>query len=467
MKKADYIDIKRVLRVSTVEGIFAQIFTTMSGVGSVFVTKMAVMLGATAMQFGILSAIGQFSQIFQPIGWILTRRRAERKQITVIFAAIGRGMAFIFGLLPFIMGWDRAMWIFLLLFTVSVSLEAISGNAWIAWISDLIPTRFRGRFFSVRNQYLMIAGVITGYIVGFVVDLFDKNPGSLAKMLLDKPGLAEVFNPSGQPMLFLGIFSLATIIGSIVLVLLTRQPERPKPVESTPVARMLLEPFRDKNFRRLVIFGFWWMLATGIGAPFWQPFMIKKLGMSVLSIQVYGTISTVFSLLALKPWGKIIDHFGNKNAMRIGIILGGLNPLLWLFVSPENYWLLYVEAATSGIMWSGVGIVMINFVLSISGKEKRQVYSGINGAVNGVGMMLTMLLSGALIPKTGSIGGFDMEPEQVLFLITGLARWTALIPLIWIDESRAKGVGDMIVSMSRYAKVRLARMAWWKPVGKM
>ncbi len=466
MKRKDYIDIKRILRISTFEGIFAQIFTGLSGVGSVFVTKLAVMLGASSMQFGILSAIGQFSQIFQPIGSILTRRRDERKGITVGFALAGRSMAFIFGLLPFILPFDTAIWVFLGLFTVSVSLQAISGNAWIAWISDLVPTRFRGRFFSVRNQYLMIAGVVTGYMVGFIVDLFDTKPGKLASWFSDWIGNPAFLSPDNQRYLFLSIFILATVVGIAGLLILRKQPERPKVHEDVSILKMLSSPFGDKNFRRLVFFGFWWMLAVGIGAPFWQPFMIKKLGMSVVSMQVYGTVSTVFSLLALKPWGKIIDHFGNKNAMRIGIILGGINPLLWLFVNPDSYWLLYIEAAGSGIMWSGVGIVMINFVLSISGKEKRQVYSGVNGAINGIGMMLTMLLSGALIPPARSIGPLELEPEQILFMLTGFARWTALIPLIWIKEKRAKPTGEMIVQMSRYAKVRIARMAWWRPIGK-
>jgi len=129
-----------------------------------------------------------------------------------------------------------------------------------------------------------------------------------------------------------------------------------------------------------------------------------------------------------------IDKFGNKTAMRFAIILGGINPLIWLLASPETYWIIYFEAVLSGIMWSGTNIVALNFVLAIAPTKRRQVYSGVYGAFTGVAMMTTMLLSGAFLPGAMDIGTLHLEPGQVLFGLTGLARLTAGIPLTWMEN---------------------------------
>ena len=81
-------------------------------------------------------------------------------------------------------------------------------------------------------------------------------------------------------------------------------------------------------------------------------------------------------------------------------MLGGFNPMIWLFVTPHNYKVLYLEAITSGIMWAGAGLVATNFVLSIAPNERRQLYSGVSGAFSGLAMMITMLVSGISLPAS-------------------------------------------------------------------
>ena len=75
--------LKKIEKISFLEGIFGQMFNSLAGPGSAFLTKFALMLNATPLQFGILSAIGQVSQIFQPLGAILTRRRRKRKAVVL------------------------------------------------------------------------------------------------------------------------------------------------------------------------------------------------------------------------------------------------------------------------------------------------------------------------------------------------------------------------------------------------
>ena len=106
-------------------------------------------------------------------------------------------------------------------------------------------------------------------------------------------------------------------------------------------------------------------------------------------------------------------------------------------------------------MWAGAGIVATNFVLSIAPANRRQVYSGVFGAFSGIAMMLTMLLSGIFIPKNSKLLGINFQPEQILFALSGLARWSAQIPLSWVNEPRAKSMGVVFQYLRQFAKVRI------------
>jgi MFS family permease len=253
------------------------------------------------------------------------------------------------------------------------------------------------------------------------------------------------------------IFSVAVVAAFSGLGVLSRLLEKEKKIEEESTAGMFFFPMRDRNFTRFLLYNCWWMLAVGIGAPFWQPFMLQKLHMSLFEVQIYGSINMAASILVLRFWGRLIDAYGNRTAMRLIILLGGFNPMLWLFVTPHNYPLLYLEAITSGIMWAGAGLVATNFVLSIAPNERRQLYSGVSGAFSGIAMMTTMLASGAFLPHRLEIGSYSLEPEQVLFGLTGLARWSAQIPLSLVREPKSGSVGEAIAFFIREIKSRIMK----------
>lgn len=451
----------RTVHISTVEGIYSQVFTTVAGPGSIFLTKFAVLLGATPFQFSLLAAIGQLSQIFQPLGYALTRQLTSRKGVVVRLTAVGRGLVFLLGVIPFLLYGEPAIQAFLFIFLASASLQAVGGNAWIAWISDIVPERMRGRFFSWRFQALLLAGMVTGFVLGAFIDLYEPEPGIVAEKFLSFIGNWTIFSPGNIAYAFALVFIVAGSFGLVGAKILSTQPEHPKLQERAKFMPQLMVPLKDKNFRRLLVYSLWWMLAIGIGAPFWGPFMLKNLRMSLVNIQIYGAISAVASLSALRFWGLLVDRFGNKPVMRIILVLGGINPMIWVFLTPDNYWFVYLEAVSSGVMWSGAGIVATNLVLALAPKEQRQIYSGLFGAFSGLAIVVTMLLSGICMPPPVEILSLSLTGEQVLFGISGLARLTAQIPLSWIDEPRTRSVGAVLNYFLQFTKLQITQFAEW------
>ena len=452
---------RKTVRISYWDGSFAQVYLSLSGIGSIFVTKFLVILNASQIHFGMLSALGQLSQVFQLFGSIIAKKSESRKKMVILLALLGRSLSFLFGFIAVLFFGNSGVIVFLLIFFLSNVLQAMSANLWVAWISDMIPISIRGRYFSKRSQILLLTGLFTGYLFSIFIDLFDENPGRIASFISNSIGNSSYLNHNNLNFAFIFLFSFAAMMGIIGIYILNFQPEKKKDIEREKVFKMYAEPFKDKNFLKFLFYGLWWMCAVGIGAPFWQPFMIKTLKMSMVEIQIYGTISTFASILALKPWGKFIDRFGNKTSIRIAIILGGMNPLIWLFVNEGSFWIIYIEAFTSGIMWSGAGIVATNFVLSIAPEKKRGIYSGIYGAITGLSMMVMMIISSIIIPKPMDVMGLHLTGEQILFGITGIARWTTEIPLTFIKEPRSKGLRDAFYFFQEFVKVRIAQITEW------
>lgn len=432
------LSLQKNMKISITEGIFAQIFSSIATPGSIFITKMAQILGATPLHFSVLSAIGRFSEIFQLVGIAIAGKQPSLKRPVMLLTSLGRSVAFLFGLLPLLVEARYALWVFIILFFVSVSLQAMSNNMWLAWISDIFPNRIRGRFFANRSLYLLIAGLLTGYVIALFIDLYDKHPGKIASTIFTFFGSRGFFTPENNLYCFFIIFFIAAVVGLLGLFVLRKQDERNRTVSEDSFIEQFKTAFADKNFRNLLIYGAWWMLAVGVGAPYWQPFMLQTLKISVLTIQMYGTVSVLGSVLALRYWGKFIDRFGNKSAMHVAVVMGSINPLIWVFITPDSYWPIFIEAFTSGIMWAGANVIAMNFVLAVAPPEKKQMYSAIFGVVSSLSIMLTMLLSGFIMPPPIRIGSLSLTSYQVLFAITGILRFTTHIPLARVKEPGRK-----------------------------
>ena len=448
--------IHKVYRTSITEGSFAQVYGNLATIGSSFITKLMVIMGASPLQYSMLSAIGQLSAIWQPLGVAFSHHITQRRWPCVWITFIGRFLTLFLGLALLFPNQQEGIWFLLVLLFFSAGFQATGANIWIAWISDLIPLNIRGRFFSRRNQILIAIGLVFSYVLSFHVDLFDSGGTGIKSAYLSLLKAGHYFVPQNQALFLAFVFVGASIIGIIGLSFLALQPERKRPLNTHQSLRQVfLEPLQDKNFRLLLVFGAWWMLATGVGSPFWGPFMLKKLEMGLFEVQLYNTLHMGSSLLAFSFWGKFIDRFGNKTAMKICVVLGAINPVLWLFMSAANHTILWFEAFSSGFMWAGTGIITTNFVLSIAPKRREQAYSGIYAAATGVFMMSSSLASGIFYPESLNVGWRILEPEQVVFGVGAVLRLLALIPLALVREYRS-------VPLRKALAYSMARLIGWR-----
>ena len=252
-------------RTSITEGAFAQVYGNLAQIGSSFITKLMVLMGASPLQYSLLSAIGQVSAVWQPLGVAFSHHIKERKWLCIWITAIGRIITLFLGLALLFPNQQKGIWFLLTILFFSAGFQSTGANIWIAWVSDLIPLKIRGRFFSRRNQILFIVGLIVSYVLSFHVDLFEAKGGNLKDAYLSFLHAERFFTQQNQPLFFAFVFVFASIIGMIGLSMLAMQPERRRQEhQQSSLSKTFMEPLRDKNFRLLLLFGIWWMLAIGI-----------------------------------------------------------------------------------------------------------------------------------------------------------------------------------------------------------
>jgi MFS family permease len=433
----DEKSIKKGLRISIIQGLFSNIHVTLTG--GMFLTGFALYLGATPFHIGLLAAIPALLTSFGFVSAYLVNRLQHRKPLTIMTAGTSRMLFYIPAFL-LLFNYKPSLSFLLVLIGVFNALLTIADNAWLSWMSDLVPKERRGRFFGIRNTGMGLIGMIMSFSGAWFLDHY-KAIGQ---------------NNFGFGIIFL-VASVATTIGTI---LITQQPEIIIPRERTSLKKIVTAPFKDTNFRKFLRFIAFWNLTSGIAGPFYIVFMLQNLKMSYSTVAIYSIIANSVILLSQPLWGKAIDRFKSKPVLFINFIFIGFLPLLWIF--PTSFFLfpVWLDAFITGVFWPGVNLSVFNIVFSLSDNEKqKESYFAIFAAITGISSFLSSLLAGYL---AGLLKDFHLQifnlnivNYQLFFVFAGLTRFIALFLLKGVSEAKATSPSYALGIITDYALRRL------------
>jgi len=405
------------LALSIRDGFFASIFATLTG--GVFLTGFALALGANALHIGIIAAIPLIGNLFQFIGAYLVNKNGERKPVSVKSATFARAIWILMVLLPFTLTWLPAGQIilgFLVIFAIGHLFSAISGVAWLSWISDLVPDTHRGRFFGRRNMIIGVAVLSFTMLGGKFIDVF--NDPIWAFQIL---------------------FFAAIVAGAISIKYLQRIPE---PVSAPPAQKKdyfktLFHPVQDRNFRALLLFTIIWSFSVHFAAPFFIVYKIKDLKLSFTFIAFLISLTSLFDLLGMKFWGNFSDKVGNRPVMLICSFLATFLPFGWLWTSINTfsiYFLLPMLQIVGGFFWAGMNLASVNMLFSLAPRENKAVYFSAYASANGIFAAIASLGGGilglAMAQRSLDLIVIQIVGLKIIFLVSWVLRCFS-IPLLW------------------------------------
>lgn len=418
-----YSPVRQLMRLSPVEGSFGQVQIILTG--GVFLTALALSLGAEPWHLGLLAAIPHFTQVAQLVGAYLVEATGQRKLLAVLSAGISRGLWLLIPLLYMVPASQLVVGWFLAVVTVSSVFGLLAGNAWTTWMADLIPERLRGRYFGYRHAVL--AGVTIG--------------ASLVGGYWLEWGSQRV----GQPGALTAILGVATVTGLIGVGLLTRQQDIPRPKErvAPELRTLLLKPIRDVQFRKVLEFFLLWNAAIGFPAAFFNVHMIVQLEMSYLTIGVLQAINPLLGMFLFMRWGRILDVFQIRSVMLVTGSLIVLIPLIWLLPTRGNIGWLWVEAVISGLAWTGFNLSAYTYPMYLSPRIGRSYYLAYFSMIGSLGFVLASLAGGIVAQTLAGwepvLFGRTFMAHHLLFVSSAGMRVLALMMLFRLREPKVKG----------------------------
>ncbi len=351
--------------------------------GGAFLVAFAIKLGASNFVIGLLAAIGPLSQLLQLPSIFLVEKIRNRRAIVVITAGLSRLCWLVIALSPFLFGAKIGLAVLLVSMIAASALGAISGCGWNSWMRDLIPQNILGAFFSKRMRIATGVGIALSVLAAIYLDLWKK--------------LFAEYEVHAYSILFLAGFAA----GALGLYYLYKTPEKRMPavVEKSSILKLLSKPFRDENFRKLIVFMCSWNFAVNLAAPFFMVYMLKRLGLSMSFIIGLSILSQVLNFTFLRIWGKFTDSFSNKSVLAICGPLFILSILAWTFTTmPEKYFLtiplLIIIHIVIGLSSAGVSLASGNISMKLAPEGQATSYLAANTIVNSIAAGIAPILGG-------------------------------------------------------------------------
>jgi MFS family permease len=409
-------DINKGLKLVIGDGLAAEVMTTFTG--GAFLVALALLMGASNFQIGLLAALPTFTNLFQLLSIWLVRRFNNRRAVTVLSSLLARIPLVIIGILPF--AGDSAVSIQLLIFFLFFHylFGSIAGPSWNSWMKELVPENILGTYFSKRSSYTQALNVALAIMLALLLDFVRSR------------------YPDFEINVYGIMFIIAGVIGIIGAVILSFVQEPHSTMGHENIFQLFLQPLKDGNFQRLLSFNSVWNLAVNMAIPFFTVFMMKSLGLSLSYIIGLNILSQVASIFTIRIWGRLADRYSNKTIIALSAPLYILCLIAWCFVGLYNYFyvniiLLAVIHIFMGMSMSGINLSITNLGLKLAPTKTAIVYLSARNMILSVFGSIAPLIGGRLADyfteRSLLINVEWMSPKgEKIFHLVSLHDWNFL-----------------------------------------
>lgn len=387
-----------------------------------FLSAFALLIGASNLHIGILTAIPFVSQALQIIAVVVIERLQMRKMLVVVTYSIAFSTWIPVALIPLIIDVPHAGAVTLLLMFVAIRGLATSFvvTGWNSWLRDIVPVGSTGSFFGRRLRRATIAAIISGLAAALFVDWWKGFSGPEQ----------EVFG-----------YSIAFLFGSLILGygavgFMSRIPEpRMQSMSNRSLGgtlKNLADPFTNSEFRKFINFLFVFYFVINLAVPFFAVYMLKRLDMPLSLVVGLGILSQVSSVIFYQVWGNWADRFGSKVILSISASLYFLVIIGWTFTTlPDRHGgtipILVLMHLLLGVALAGVNIGVTSLRMKMAPAAQSTSYMAAASLALNIGAGTAPLIGGAFadIFETRSfrIAIQWVDPNRVLdlsaFSLTG------------------------------------------------
>lgn len=385
-------------------------WAAMVGFGETYISPFAIFLGASRAVIALLVSLPQL--IGPLIGLVsanIVDRVKDRKLLTIL-GVLTQAIMWIPFCIAVFLPTNIAIIVVIISFTIYASTSYFNAPPWISLVGDIIPEDKRGHYIGFANVIIHTIILVTSFVAGEVLDLWS--------------GVSHL-----QKIGFLILFGAAFIVRIISMCYVSLMYESTYTVQKGDYFSFIdfIRRAPQSNFVRFVFYVAFFNFSMYIAAPFFAVYMLRDLKFNYLQFAIASNALIIGIIATISYWGKLADRFGNKKILTVtgyGVVLC---PLLWLISTSPIY--IYIIQFYAGVMWSGFGLSIGNFIFDAVTPPKRARCTAYFNVINGFAIFLGAMLGGfiaEIIPNTIYVFGLAITPISSLlfvFAISGISRF--------------------------------------------
>jgi len=403
------------------EGAFQAV---MQGGGESYLSAFALLLQASALQIGLLSALPQLVGTWAQLLSVKALNRFQRRKALILTGAAGQAALWLPLLTLPVLFPEQGPWLLIACAVAYFAMGHFAIPPWNSLITDLVDPNSRGIYFARRARRMAVTSFLALCGAGLVLHS------------------AETWKApwAGFAVIFLG----AAISRAISARYLARLDESAAPVTREAEFRLwdFLRHAQSANFKRFLVFSGLMHVCVLIAGPYFVIYMLRDLHFTYLQYAAWLAAQVLGQFLTLKPWGRLGDRYGYKKVLVITGLMVPFLPMLYLLSA--NFYFLIVVNFLAGISWAGFALGLQNYVFDAVQAEDRAKGVAVWNTVNAMGWFVGAMLGGWLATVTPAgitLPGVELRLVSNLpfvFFISGVLRlFVSLSLLRTFKEARA------------------------------
>lgn len=305
-------------------------------------------LGVSNYELGLIGSLPQFVGMFAMIiGSIIMNKLQSKKMFTVYSFLMARIFLLAMALVVFLPDTMQS-WTFILLVALMNLPFSFANLSWQALIADIVSEQRRNVFFSTRNKVMTVVAMISTFIVGLFLQLFD----------------------AGNPLPYQLLFIAAFVCGLLEITYLKKHVE-PKKARVAAANNSLfgLSVFKHKPFLYFLLcslfFNFAWQMCWSL----FSIYQIKYAGATGLWVSLFAVANSIGQIVSFKWWGRMAEkHSHSKMLVFVSI---GMATTPFMTVLSTNLPYIVAVNLLAGLFVSGTVLLLFNQLLDSTKEESR------------------------------------------------------------------------------------------------
>lgn len=394
--------------------------------GGTFLATLMSFCGISDANIGIITSLVSLAAISQ-IFLINYFKKLKKYKFLVCFTALQRLLFAVIYFIPLLsISSNRKALLIVILYFAGQLFVQVGTPASQDWIASLVPSRLRGKYFTIKDSIAVFVVSSTMLTGGIILDFFKARNletgfiiiGVIIFLLVMINFVA--FSKMKEPKLSYTNTEGKEMHGRLAKK--AKESEKAGKGREKAITAEIREAFQNRKFRKAFTLQCLYIFSFYICLPFNASYQINELSLPYTFIMMVIFFANLYRIYISPKLGRLADKYGMARLLRYSLLILGFNMFTNALTVPGNAYPMYILSnIIASTAWAFVGIGLFGIQLDFFQNEKRMIWLTLVSSISGVFGFLVSIFGGFLLDLLQkadiSILGVHIYAQQVLNII--------------------------------------------------